>query len=77
MYAARIDLTCLTLCPLSSVFLFVVRQSCYFDLFKSVRLVTCMKEAERTLLFSEFVMNKSKKLIKPSEMLFIFTDFKL
>lgn len=35
-----------------------------------------MKEAERTLLFSEFVMNKSKKLIKPSEMLFIFTDFK-
>lgn len=36
-----------------------------------------MKEAERTLLFSEFVMNKSKKLIKPSEMLFIFTDFKL
>lgn len=43
----------------------------------SVRLVTCMKEAERTLLFSEFVMNKSKKLIKPSEMLFIFTDFKL
>lgn len=36
-----------------------------------------MKEAERTLLFSEFVMNKTKELIKPSEMLFIFTDFKL
>lgn len=30
-----------------------------------------MKEAERTLLFSEFVMNKSKKLIKPKCFLYL------